>query len=163
MDSPEAPADQPDLSSLRQRLVSEAEGLERAIEDFDDPSQEWRRLFSELLGTFFLVLVAAGGGMMGQAFPNTISRTAAVAAPALMVLGVILFMGKVSGAHLNPAVSRRVLAARGLPVAAGPGVHRGPAGRRVPGRLVPAGHRARLRARTGPTIPPRASPRSTRS
>ena len=29
-------------------------------EDFKDPSQEWRRLFSELLGTFFLVLVAAG-------------------------------------------------------------------------------------------------------
>ena len=48
------------------------------IEDFQDPKQEWRRLFSELLGTFFLVLVAAGGGMMGQAFPNTISRAAAV-------------------------------------------------------------------------------------
>ena len=45
------------------------------IEDFHDPRQEWRRLFSELLGTFFLVLVAAGGGMMGQAFPDTISRT----------------------------------------------------------------------------------------
>ena len=75
------------------------------IEDFKDPKQEWRRLFSELLGTFFLVLVAAGGGMMGQAFPNTISRTAAVVAPGLMVLAIILFMGKVSGAHLNPAVS----------------------------------------------------------
>src|SRR6188472_1409925 len=75
------------------------------IEDFQNPKQEWRRLFSELLGTFFLVLVAAGGGMMGQAFPNTISRTAAVTAPGLMVLSIILFMGKVSGAHLNPAVS----------------------------------------------------------
>ena len=75
------------------------------FEDFQDPTQEWRRLFSELLGTFFLVLVAAGGGMMGQAFPNTISRTAAVVAPGLMVLAIILFMGKVSGAHLNPAVS----------------------------------------------------------
>ena len=72
---------------------------------FRDPSQEWRRLFSELLGTFFLVLVAAGGGMMGQAFPNTISRTAAVVAPGMMVMAIILFMGKVSGAHLNPAVS----------------------------------------------------------
>jgi aquaporin Z len=76
-----------------------------ALRDFQDPSQEWRRLFSELLGTFFLVLVAAGGGMMGQAFPNTISRTAAVVAPGLMVLAIILFMGKVSGAHLNPGVS----------------------------------------------------------
>ena len=43
--------------------------------------------------------------MMGQAFPNTISRTAAVIAPGLMVMAIILFMGKVSGAHLNPAVS----------------------------------------------------------
>jgi aquaporin Z len=75
------------------------------IEDFQDPRQEWRRLFSELYGTFFLVLVAAGGGMMSQAFPNTISRQAAVVAPGLMVMAIILFMGKVSGAHLNPAVS----------------------------------------------------------
>jgi aquaporin Z len=73
--------------------------------NFNDPKQEWRRLFSELMGTFFLVLVAAGGGMMGQAFPNAISRTAAVVAPGLMVMAIILFMGKVSGAHLNPAVS----------------------------------------------------------
>ena len=75
------------------------------MDDFKDPTQEWRRLFSELFGTFFLVLVAAGGGMMGQAFPDTISRTAAVVAPGLMVMAIILFMGKVSGAHLNPAVS----------------------------------------------------------
>jgi aquaporin Z len=99
------PSNHPYLGRLRGRLLSEAESIDRAMEDFTDPSQEWRRLFSELLGTFLLVLVAAGGGMMGQAFPHTISRQAAVVAPALMVLGVILFMGKVSGAHLNPAVS----------------------------------------------------------
>ena len=79
--------------------------LIQPIADFKDPDQEWRRLFSELLGTSFLVLVAAGGGMMGAAFPDTIGRTAAVVAPGLMVMGVIMFMGKVSGAHLNPAVS----------------------------------------------------------
>ncbi len=81
------------------------QSLVEMFANFADPRQEWRRLFSELLGTFFLVLVAAGGGMMGQAFPNTISRNAAVVAPGLMVMAVILFMGKVSGAHLNPAVS----------------------------------------------------------
>jgi len=75
------------------------------IRDFQDPRQEWRRLFSEVLGTFFLVLAAAGGGMMGHAFPGVISHQAAVVAPALTVMAVILFMGKVSGAHLNPAVS----------------------------------------------------------
>ncbi len=94
------------------------------IEDFQDPSQEWRRLFSELLGTFFLVLVAAGGGMMGAAFPNTISRTAAVVAPGLMVMGIIMFMGKVSGAHLNPAVSIAFALRKDFPW------------RRVPGYIV---------------------------
>jgi aquaporin Z len=71
--------------------------------EFDDPRLEWRRLFSELLGTFMLVLVAAGGGILhGQ---GQISLSAAVAAPGLMVMAIILFMGAVSGAHLNPGVS----------------------------------------------------------
>jgi len=86
-------------------ITKEFGEFDAAVEDFNDSSQEWRRLFSELLGTFFLVLVAAGGGMMGHAFPDTISRTAAVVAPGLMVMGIILFMGRVSGAHLNPAVT----------------------------------------------------------
>ena len=42
----------------------------RPIEDFQDPKQEWAVALPELVGTFFLVLVAAGGGMMGQAFPD---------------------------------------------------------------------------------------------
>ena len=72
-------------------------------EQWDDPKLEWRRLFSELLGTFFLVLVAAGGGILvGE---GQISLAAAVVAPGLMVMAIILFMGAISGAHLNPAVS----------------------------------------------------------
>src|SRR6202030_2661732 len=81
------------------------QGVIERINNFNDPRQGWRRLCSELLGTFFLVLVAAGAGMMSHAFPGVISRQAAVVAPGLMVMAVILFMGKVSGAHLNPAVS----------------------------------------------------------
>jgi aquaporin Z len=72
-------------------------------EDFENPSLEYRRLFSELLGTFMLVLVAAGGGLLHG--KGEISLAAAVVAPGLMVMAVILFMGAVSGAHLNPAVS----------------------------------------------------------
>ena len=37
---------------------------EKLLSIGDDPRLEWRRLFSELLGTFFLVLVAAGGGLL---------------------------------------------------------------------------------------------------
>src|SRR5262245_36408487 len=92
-------------ASAERFVVGKFETFAATVADFHNPRQEWRRLFSELLGTFFLVLVAAGGGMMGQAFPGTIGRTAAVTAPALMVMAIILFMGKVSGAHLNPAVT----------------------------------------------------------
>jgi aquaporin Z len=70
---------------------------------FEDPRFEWRRLFSELLGTFMLVLVAAGGGLLHA--EGQITLAAAVVAPGLMVTAIILFMGAVSGAHLNPVVS----------------------------------------------------------
>ena len=127
------------------RLTHVPASIEQSMNDFDDTSQEWRRLFSELLGTFFLVLVAAGGGMMGQAFPDTITRTDAVIAPGLMVLAVILFMGKVSGAHLNPAVSIALRLARRFPVVACARVHHRSARRREPRRAVPAGGDSRVR------------------
>jgi len=74
--------------------------------DFWDAHYEGRRLFSELLGTFFLVLVAVGGGMVNARFGGSaVPYGALVVAPALMVGAIILFMGAVSGAHLNPAVS----------------------------------------------------------
>jgi aquaporin Z len=95
-------AQQPSAPGL---LIRYEQSVRDRIADFNDPRQEWRRLFSELLGTFFLVLVAAGGGMMSHAFPGVISQAAAVVAPGLMVATIILFMGKVSGAHLNPGVS----------------------------------------------------------
>ena len=75
------------------------------LDQFDDPKLEWRRLFAELFGTFMLVLVAAGGGMLHAEASDQVSLAAAVVAPGLMVMAIILFMGSVSGAHLNPAVS----------------------------------------------------------
>ncbi len=94
------------------------------IGDFDDPSLEWRRLFSELLGTFFLVLAGAGGAVVGALSHGEISRTAAVTAPGLTVMGIILYMGAVSGAHLNPAVTMAFWLRGDFP------------GRRVPGYVI---------------------------
>ena len=109
--SGQAPLSTPD----RQEAVRHAAVSQRSIGqpnsvsgefDFWDDSYEARRLFSELLGTFFLVLVAVGGGMVSARFGgNAVPYTAKVVAPALMVAAIILFMGTVSGAHLNPAVS----------------------------------------------------------
>src|SRR5256886_10531608 len=98
-----APQRQPglDVLSPRARQLLALEFGSR--EDFDDPRLQGRRLFAELLGTFLLVLVAAGGAMMHAR--GQITLAAAVVAPGLMVMAIILFMGAVSGAHLNPGVS----------------------------------------------------------
>ena len=87
-------------------------------EEFEDPRLAYRRLFSEMLGTFLLLLAAAGGGILHA--KGQISLAAAVVAPGLTVMAIILFMGAVSGAHLNPVVSvafalRRDFPARRLP------------------------------------------------
>ena len=82
------------------------------VHRFEDPTLEWRRLFAETLGTFLLVLAGAGASVVSAAGHVAIGRAAAVSAPGLTVLAVILFMGAVSGAHLNPAVSI-AFAARG--------------------------------------------------
>lgn len=94
-----------DDAAAASAIVDVSDAVLQWVADFNDPHQEWRRLFSEVLGTFFLVLVAAGGGMMAAQFDGAIGRVAAVTAPGLMVMAMILFMGKVSGAHFNPTVS----------------------------------------------------------
>src|SRR6516164_3645115 len=94
------------------RSIGQPNSVSHAF-DFWNDRYEGRRLFSELLGTFLLVLVAVGGGMVSARFGgNAVPYGAKVVAPALMVMAIILFMGTVSGAHLNPAVSA-AFAARG--------------------------------------------------
>lgn len=93
-----------------------------SLAQFDDPSREWRRLFAELFGTFLLVLAAAGGAILHA--KGQISLAAAVVAPGLTVMAIILFMGAVSGAHLNPGVSLAFALRRDFPW------------RRVPGYLI---------------------------
>ena len=74
--------------------------------EFDNPKLEYRRIFSELWGTFLLVLVAAGGGVIGAtAYGGDLTLAMKALAPGMMVMGIIFFMGTISGAHLNPAVT----------------------------------------------------------
>jgi aquaporin Z len=64
-----------------------------------------RRLLAEVLGTFLLTLVAAGGGVIGAVSGGAISLNALVVAPALLVMAMIYTVGNLSGAHFNPVVT----------------------------------------------------------
>jgi aquaporin Z len=119
----------PDHSSVRETDRERATGGHLArdawwVERFQNPAGEWHRLFAEVLGTFLLVLAGAGAGVVAAATHVAIGRVAAVSAPGLTVLAVILFMGAVSGAHLNPVVSLAFALRRDFPW------------RRVPGYIL---------------------------
>ncbi len=66
---------------------------------------ESRRLLAELLGTFALTLVAAGGDVITAISGGEISLAARVVAPGLMVMALIYTLGNLSGAHFNPVVT----------------------------------------------------------
>lgn len=82
---------------------------------------EWRRLFAEVLGTFLLVVVAAGAPVVDAVSHGQVPLDAQVVAPGLMVMAIIYFMGMVSGAHLNPAVTLSFAARGNFPWSRVPG------------------------------------------
>ena len=75
------------------------------LDDFNSRAGEWRRVLAEVIGTFFLVIAAAGGAALREGAGSHVSRAAEVTAPGLTVMALILALGAVSGVHLNPVVS----------------------------------------------------------
>ena len=67
------------------------------------------------LGTFLLVIVAAGAGVVGALSGGAITLSMKVVAPGMMVMAIIYFMGAVGGAHLNPAVTLAFAVRRNFP------------------------------------------------
>jgi aquaporin Z len=96
----------PDRHNSEPLHLLEPQGLQTAwTRDFQSLAFEWRRLFAEAMGTFLLVLVAAGSTVVNVQSHGQVPLDARVVAPGLMVMAVIYFMGTVSGAHLNPVVT----------------------------------------------------------
>ena len=106
------PAGEPVLAWLTRHSAT----MRQREVEFDDPKLEYRRLFSEVWGTFLLVLVAAGGGVIGAtAYGGQLTLAMKALAPGVMVMGIIFFMGTISGAHLNPAVTLAFAVRRNFP------------------------------------------------
>src|SRR5665647_956179 len=102
----------------RNRQISAQQGRmvqKQASFDFLDPAHEWRRIFAEAWGTFLLVLVAAGSGVVAAKSAGAVTLGMQVIAPGMMVMVIIYFMGTVSGAHLNPAVTLAFALRRNFP------------------------------------------------
>ena len=97
-------------TTLEQRMLRAS-----AAPDFLESAHEWRRLFSEAWGTFLLVVVAAGAGVVGALSGGAVTLGMKVAAPGMMVMGIIYFMGAVGGAHPNTAVKLAFAARRNFP------------------------------------------------
>src|ERR1700749_1271363 len=66
----------------------------------------WIRVIIEFAGTFLLVTVAAGAGVISfYAGGHPISRTAAVIAPGALGMALIYSWVPLSGLHINPVVT----------------------------------------------------------
>src|SRR5260221_4230336 len=81
---------------------------------------ESRRLLAELLGTFALTLVAAGGDVITAISGGEISLSARVVAPGLMVMALIYTLGSLSRAPFNPLVTLAFVLAQDFSWRTGP-------------------------------------------
>lgn len=105
--------------SKSRRLKQKQDGGRGTIQGVSERWQgvaiEGRRLLAEFWGTCLLTLVATAAAALHKIDPNEVSASAAAIAPGAMVLAVIYFMGSVSGAHINPAVTFAFALRRNFP------------------------------------------------
>src|SRR6266550_1729998 len=98
-----------DVTDDQERLHAATAGTRFLMKFEEDTLRQrplWIRLIIEFLGTFVLVTVAAGAGVINHyAGGNPVSRTAAVIAPGAVVMAMIYAWGPLSGLHINPAVT----------------------------------------------------------
>ena len=77
-------------------------GDPKALPPPESLTDRLRPYLAELLGTFALTLVAAGGEVIAHVSGGEVSHAARAVAPGMLVLALIYAIGDASGAHFNP-------------------------------------------------------------
>ncbi|HEX5281963.1 MAG TPA: aquaporin [Micropepsaceae bacterium] len=92
------------MDQIPANTLSSPETTAESARRFQDPQLEWHRLFAEFWGTFLTIVVTIGARVVaaktGQVSPGMV-----YASRGIMGMAAILFLGTISGAHLNPAVT----------------------------------------------------------
>lgn len=80
-----------------------------------EPVEHLRRLLAELLGTFLLTTVEAGGVVVSASFQQDTNSAAHYVSGGLIVMAMIYTLGSTSGAHINPAITLAFALRRDFP------------------------------------------------
>jgi aquaporin Z len=101
------------------RFESARSELETSPPDVDPPPRrrytQGQRLLAEVIGTFLLTFVDAGGAMVAAVSQGEVTAAARGAAAGLTIMAMIYAFSEVSGAHLNPAVTFAFALRRAFP------------------------------------------------
>jgi MIP family channel proteins len=84
-------------------------------QDVSTAGRALRRAIAEAIGTFFLVLIGPGAAMVDAYTGGGLGPTGIALAFAFVVLAMIITLGHLSGAHINPAVTLAFWSVRRFP------------------------------------------------
>ena len=84
---------------------SEQSNKQKTADGKERPFGELRRMLAELVGTFALTFVAAGGAVISVVTHGGVSDAARYVAPGLLIMAMTYSFGNISGAHFNPVVT----------------------------------------------------------
>lgn len=74
-----------------------------------------KRLIAESIGTFFLVLIGPGAAIVNAWTNGAVTHVGVSLAFAFAVFAMVVAVGRISGAHINPAVTVALWSVRRLP------------------------------------------------